>query len=154
MTNLISGGLSYALMSADSSARSAVKPMNMVSRELRKQNPDFELIERAGKYGGNELSKAEEALVKAREELKEAQDAARQKEKAELKERLQEKAVEKSEETESQETTEAAAGESGQTSEKNQDEVRIDIVSSAVPEEWNAETVPVSTLGSKIDLRG
>lgn len=50
--------------------------------------------------------------------------------------------------------TEAAAGESGQTSEKNQDEVRIDIVNSAFPEEWNAETVPVSTLGSKIDLRG
>ena len=50
--------------------------------------------------------------------------------------------------------TEAAAGESGQTSEKNQDEVRIDIVNSAFPEEWNAETVPGSTLGSKIDLRG
>lgn len=46
MTNLISGGLSYALLSADSSAKAALKPMNMVSRELRKQNPDLELIER------------------------------------------------------------------------------------------------------------
>ena len=85
MTNLISGGLSYALLSADSSAKAALKPMNMVSRELRKQNPDLELIERAGKYGGNELNRAEEALTKAQEELMESQKIAKQKEKAEWK---------------------------------------------------------------------
>ncbi len=73
MTNLISGGFSFALTSADSSAKAALKPMNMVSRELRKQNPDLELVERAGKYGGNELNKADESLDKAQEELMKAQ---------------------------------------------------------------------------------
>ena len=57
-------------MSADSSTRAATKPMNMVSRELRKQDPDLELIERAGKYGKDELNKADDALTKASEELK------------------------------------------------------------------------------------
>ena len=95
MANLISGGLSYALMSADSSAKAALKPMNMVSRELRKQAPDWELVERAGKYGGQELNRADEALTKAREELKESQRAARQEEKAEQEKRLKEKAEEK-----------------------------------------------------------
>ena len=77
MANLITGGLSIALMSADSSAKAALKPMNMVSRELHKRNPDLELIERAGTYGGMKLDQAEESLEKAREELKEAQEAAR-----------------------------------------------------------------------------
>ena len=72
-------------MSADSSAKAALKPMNMVSRELRKQNPDLELIERAGKYGGNELNKAEEALIKVQKELMESQKIAKQKEKADAK---------------------------------------------------------------------
>ena len=94
MANLITGGLSIALMSADSSAKAALKPMNMVSRELHKRNPDLELIERAGTYGGMKLDQAEESLEKAREELKEAQEAARQEEKAEREARLEEKAAE------------------------------------------------------------
>ena len=53
LANLITGGLSFALMSADSSAKAALKPMNMVSRELRKRDPDLELVERASMYGGN-----------------------------------------------------------------------------------------------------
>ena len=69
MANLITGGLSFALMSADSSAKAALKPMNMVSRELRKRDPDLELVERASMYGGNELDHAGEALARAREEL-------------------------------------------------------------------------------------
>ncbi|NBK94312.1 hypothetical protein D5278_20590 [bacterium 1XD21-13] len=98
MTNLISGGLSYALMSADCSAKAALKPMNMVSRELEKQNPDWELVERAGKYGRKELDQAEEALVKAQKELKESQKKAKQDEKAEMETRLKEKAAEKTSE--------------------------------------------------------
>ncbi len=73
LANLITGGLSFALMSADSSAKAALKPMNMVSRELRKRNPDLELVERASMYGGNELDHAGEALARAREEQKEAE---------------------------------------------------------------------------------
>lgn len=98
MANLISGGLSYALMSADSSAKAALKPMNMVSREFAKQSPDLELVERAGKYGGKELDRAEEALVKAQKELKESQKEAKRNEKAELEARLKEKAPEKTSE--------------------------------------------------------
>ena len=111
MANLITGGLSIALMSADSSAKAALKPMNMVSRELHKRNPDLELIERAGTYGGMKLDQAEESLEKAREELKEAQEAARQEEKAEREVRLEEKAAEKAAEREAQKAAEQAAGE-------------------------------------------
>ena len=108
MANLITGGLSIALMSADSSAKAALKPMNMVSRELHKRNPDLELIERAGTYGGMKLDQAEESLEKAREELKEAQEAARQ---AEREIRLEEKAAEKAAEREAQKAAEQAARE-------------------------------------------
>lgn len=111
MANLITGGLSIALMSADSSAKAALKPMNMVSRELHKRNPDLELIERAGTYGGMKLDQAEESLEKAREELKEAQEAARQEEKAEREIRLEEKAAEKAAEREAQKAAEQAARE-------------------------------------------
>ena len=107
MANLITGGLSIALMSADSSAKAALKPMNMVSRELRKRDPDLELIERAGTYGGMKLDQAGDSLEKAREELKEAQEAARQEEKAEREARLEEKAAER----EAQKAAEQAAGE-------------------------------------------
>ena len=93
MANIISSGLSYALMSADSSARAATKPMNMVSRELRKQDPDLELIERAGKYGKDELNKADDALTKASEELKKSQEAARHQEKSEMEEQLKETGI-------------------------------------------------------------
>ena len=106
MANIITGGLSFALMSADSSAKAALKPMNMVSREMRKQDPDLELIERAGMYGGNELDHAGEALAKAKEELKESQKAARQEEKAEMETRLEEKTAEKKAEQESEEAAE------------------------------------------------
>ena len=84
LANLITGGLSFALMSADSSAKAALKPMNIVSRELRKRNPDLELVERASMYGGNELDHAGEALARAREELEESQKAAVQEKKAEM----------------------------------------------------------------------
>lgn len=100
MANLITGGLSFALMSADSSAKAALKPMNIVSRELRKRNPDLELVERASMYGGNELDHAGEALARAREELEESQKAAVQEKKAEMEARLEEKTAEKAAERE------------------------------------------------------
>lgn len=100
LANLITGGLSFALMSADSSAKAALKPMNIVSRELRKRNPDLELVERASMYGGNELDHAGEALARAREELEESQKAAVQEKKAEMEARLEEKTAEKAAERE------------------------------------------------------
>ena len=129
MTNLLSGGFSYALMSADSSAKAALKPMNMVSRELRKQNPDLELVERAGKYGGNELNKADESLDKAQEELMKAQKIAKQEEKAEREEKLKEKVTEKKEK-ESQTSMEDAVERILETSEKNIEEKKNDILNS------------------------
>ena len=102
MANLITGGLSFALMSADSSAKAALKPMNMVSRELRKRDPDLELVERASMYGGNELDHAGEALARAREELEESQKAAVQEEEAEMEARLEEKAAEREAEKEAE----------------------------------------------------
>ena len=117
MTNIISSGLSYALMSADSSTRAATKPMNMVSRELRKQDPDLELIERAGKYGKDELNKADDALTKASEELKKSQEAARHQEKSETEEQLKEKALKENDET---------AKKACQSYENEQEETRSD----------------------------
>lgn len=125
MTSLISGGFSFALMSADSSAKAALKPMNMVSRELRKQNPDLELVERAGKYGGNELNKADESLDKAQEELMKAQKIAKQEEKAEKEEKLKEKATEKKEK-ESQTIMEDTVERILETSEKDESKLDID----------------------------
>ena len=127
MTNLLSGGFSYALMSADSSAKAALKPMNMVSRELRKQNPDLELVERAGKYGGNELNKADESLDKAQEELMKAQKITKQEEKVEREEKLKEKVTEKKEK-ESQTSMENTVERILETSEKNIEEKKNDIV--------------------------
>ncbi len=109
MADLITGGLSFALMSADSSAKAALKPMNMVSRELRKRDPDLELVERASMYGGNELDHAGEALARAREELEEAQKAAVQEEKAEMEARLEEKTAEKAAEREAEKEAEREA---------------------------------------------
>lgn len=129
MTSLISGGFSFALMSADSSAKAALKPMNMVSRELRKQNPDLELVERAGKYGGNVLNKADESLDKAQEELMKAQKIAKQEEKAEREEKLKEKATEKKEK-ESQTIMEDTVERILETSEKNVEEKKKDILNS------------------------
>ena len=106
LANLITGGLSFALMSADSSAKAALKPMNIVSRELRKRNPDLELVERASMYGGNELDHAGEALARAREELEESQKAAVQEKKAEMEARLEEKTAEKAAEREAEKEAE------------------------------------------------
>lgn len=113
MANIITGGLSMALMSADSSAKAAIKPMNMVSRELHKRDPDLELIERAGMYGGMKLDQAGQSLDKAQEELREAQKAASQEEKAEMENRLEEKAAEKTAERKAEKAAEReqAAGE-------------------------------------------
>lgn len=95
MNNLITSGLNCALMAAESNAKVATKPMNMVSRELKKQNPDMELVERAGKYGMQELSKANEEMEKAREELQKAQKIEKQEKKIEQEEKLNEKSSEK-----------------------------------------------------------
>ena len=144
MTNLISGGLSYALMSADSSAKAALKPMNMVSRELAKQNPDFELVERAGNYGGKELERAEDALVKAQKELKESQKKAKQNEKAEMEARLKEKATEKTSEENTQSDEKIA--ENNIVSNNNFDVVEID--KSITPTIQEKESMDLTATGS------
>lgn len=145
MTNIISSGLSYALMSADSSARAATKPMNMVSRELRKQDPDLELIERAGKYGKDELNKADDALTKASEELKKSQEAARHQEKSETEEQLKEKALKENDET---------AKKACQSYENEQEETRSDILNTETADEFSAEPISETVLGTRLDLRG
>jgi vacuolar-type H+-ATPase subunit H len=157
MTNLISGGLSYALMSADSSAKAALKPMNMVSRELKKQNPDLELIQRAGKYGGKELNKAEDALAKAQEELIESQKTAKQKEKTEIEEKLKENAEEKKEDK-SQKAIEEMAVETLHTSGKSMQEKTNVITNQEDLGEYHADgqskTIGSLVIGTRMDLMG
>lgn len=157
MTNLISGGLSYALMSADSSAKAALKPMNMVSRELKKQNPDLELIQRAGKYGGKELNKAEDALAKAQEELIESQKTAKQKEKTEIEEKLKENAEERKEDK-SQKAIEETAVESLHTSGKSMQEKTNVIPNREDLGEYNAggqsKAIGSLVIGTRMDLMG
>ncbi len=133
-------------MSADSSARAATKPMNMVSRELRKQDPDLELIERAGKYGKDELNKADDALTKASEELKKSQEAARHQEKSETEEQLKEKALKKND----NETAKKAC----QSYENEQEETRSDILNTETADEFSAEPISETVLGTRLDLRG
>lgn len=152
MTNLLSTGLSYALLSADSSAKAALKPMNMVSRELEKRDPDLELVERAGKYGGMQLDRAGDALKQAQEELRESQRTARQQEKQEMEERLKEKAAEKTAEKENEKAVEEeAAVEAVQISSENMGPAGIDL---DVAEEKNSFSVGIGnkTLGGQIDV--
>lgn len=106
MTDLLSGGLSFALLSADSSAKAAQRPMNMVSRELKKTDPDLELVERAGKYGGGEIGRAGKALDLAQEELKEAQKKAGRQKKEEMEARLEEKSAQKAAQRQAQKAAE------------------------------------------------
>lgn len=68
----------------------------------KKSDPALELLERAGKYGGNELHQAADALDKAQEELKEVQSMARREEKEEAEARLKEKAAENAAERKAQ----------------------------------------------------
>ena len=118
-------------MSADSSTRAATKPMNMVSRELRKQDPDLELIERAGKYG--------------KDELKKSQEAARHQEKSETEEQLKEKALKENDET---------AKKACQSYENEQEETRSDILNTETADEFSAEPISETVLGTRLDLRG
>lgn len=94
MVDLITSGLSRTLMFADSSAKAAAQPMNLVSREMKKTNPNMELIARAGQYGSAELGKADKSLKEAQEELKKAQKLAKEEKKAEDEARLEEKKAE------------------------------------------------------------
>lgn len=95
MVDLMTSGLSRALLAADSSAKTATQPMTLVSREMQKRNPNMEIVERAGKYGSAELKKADKSLNEAQEELKKAQKLAREEKKAEDKAKLEEKIAEK-----------------------------------------------------------
>ncbi len=119
--------------------------MNMVSRELRKQDPDLELIERAGKYGKDELNKADDALTKASEELKKSQEAARHQEKSETEEQLKEKALKENDET---------AKKACQSYENEQEETRSDILNTETADEFSAEPISETVLGTRLDLRG
>lgn len=94
MLNLLNSGLSTALLAADSSAKSAEKPMNMISREMMKDDPNLGVIERAGNYGSQHLNKANESIEQAKKELLAAQTAAKKEEKAEKKADLEKKSAE------------------------------------------------------------
>ncbi len=152
MMNLLSSGLSYALLSADSSAKAALKPMNMVSRELKKQDPDLELVERAGKYGGKQLEEAQGSLEQAQEELKESQRMARQQEKQEMEARLKEKTAEKAAEKENEKITEGEkTGESVQISTENMVPAGIG-ASDVIEEDSFLEEIGNKELGVWIDV--
>lgn len=90
MSNLITSGVSFALISADSYSKLATKPMNMASRELAKANPDMGYVNRTMGYGVKELGKAEKLADETQEELVKAQEIANAEEKAENEARLNE----------------------------------------------------------------
>ncbi len=91
MSNLLSAGFTFALLSADSYSMTATKPMTMVSQELKKREPNSELVKRSMSYGSQELDKANKSANLASEELKKAQEEAAAKKKAEDAARLEEK---------------------------------------------------------------
>ncbi len=72
MSNLLSSGVTFALLSADTYSNVATKPMTMVSQELKKRNPDLELVNRAMSYGSQELNKAEKASELAQKEMEQS----------------------------------------------------------------------------------
>ena len=90
MSDLITSGVSFALISADSYSKFATKPMNMASRELAKANPNMEYVNRTMGYGTKQLGKAEKSVDEAQEELVKAQEIANAVEKAENEARLNE----------------------------------------------------------------
>lgn len=146
MANIITGGLSMALMSADSSAKAAIKPMNMVSRELHKRDPDLELIERAGMYGGMKLDQAGESLDKAQNELRDAQKAARQEEKAEMENRLEEKAAEKTAERKAEKAAEREQA-AGETAGSVSDKCDPDVEEIQIQAVWERVSMELSLSG-------
>ncbi len=83
MSNLLTSGVTTALLSADSYAKLSSKPMNMASRELKKVNPNMDFVNRTMSYGAKELNKADKANEKAKEELEEAQRVVKAEKKAE-----------------------------------------------------------------------
>lgn len=89
MSNLLTSGVTTALLSADSYAKLSSKPMNMASRELKKVNPDMDFVNRTMSYGAKELNKADKANEKAQEELEEAQKVAKAEKKAEDKAKIE-----------------------------------------------------------------
>ncbi len=91
MSNILSAGFTFALLSADSYSMTATKPMTMASQELKKREPDLALVKRTMSYGTQELDKANKSANLASEELKKAQEEAAAKKKAEDAARLEEK---------------------------------------------------------------
>lgn len=100
MSNLITSGFTFALLSSDFHSKSAAQPMNMASKELKMKEPDRELIDRAMSYGTQELRVASDACDSAQEELKKAQEIARIEKKAEDTTKLEERQQERKLETE------------------------------------------------------
>ncbi len=92
--SILTSGLTTALLSAQSSAKLASQPMNMVSRELKKLNPDLQIIKRAGSYGGDLMQKADKSLEQAQEEFRKAQEIASEEKKIEEKLKLEEQLTE------------------------------------------------------------
>lgn len=91
MSNILSAGFTFALLSANSYSMTATKPMTMASQELKKRESDLELVKRTMSYGTQELDKANKSANLAGEELKKSQEEAAAKKKAEDAARLEEK---------------------------------------------------------------
>lgn len=75
--SMLTSGVSFSLLSADSFVQMATKPMNIVSQEMKMANPDMERVNRAVDYGTQELEFSQEALkqLNQREQVTVIKDA-------------------------------------------------------------------------------
>lgn len=95
MSNLITSGVQFSLVSANLYSKLAIKPITMASNELKKTKPDMDLVNRAMGYGTKELAKAGSAINNASEELTKAQENAKLEKEAEEEAQLNKSASDK-----------------------------------------------------------
>lgn len=141
MSNLLTSGVTLSLITASSYAKTAAAPMSMASREMKKTDPNFDLINRTMSYGTKELSKADSATKKAQEELQKAQEIARAEDKAEKDAKL-EQAIAESKLTKDQ-LSEVASTDSINTVDKVVDG-EIEVSASNATESIKQDTVELS----------
>lgn len=89
MSNMMTSGLTFALLSADSHAKMSTKPINMASTELKMREPNMNLVNRTMSYGTKELSKSDKASDLAAKELERAKEIAKAEQKAEDEARIE-----------------------------------------------------------------
>ncbi len=93
--NLMTSGLSNALMSAKSYSVNAISPAQKVSREFKSVNPDLEYIQKHISASTTQMNYASQATELAKSELIKANQLAQEKNRAQMEERLAEQAEER-----------------------------------------------------------